>query len=463
MDELLKSSLRRIADAIVKGETTSEAVTTAFIERINEVNAQLNAVVCLDPETALKRANNADAALKAGEIRGPLHGVPITIKDSLDTIDHVTTWGTTGRKDVRPGADATCVARLREAGAIILGKTNTPEFTLSFETDNAVYGRTNNPFDLNRTPGGSSGGAAAIIAAGGSPFDVGTDTGGSIRLPAHFCGIVGLKPTTGRIPCSGNALPTSGLLAPLTQPGPMGRYVDDIAFTLPIMAGPDNLDPHAADAVLHNPADCDPLKLRIGFHTDNGIRRPTSAIVDTVAAAVELLASAGAVVTDTRPPGLEMAQFIYSRVFAADGGDLIEGLVEDCRTTQLSPPVARSLTDAQKQPPADNRDFARVITLWHNYQSSMLSFFADFDVLICPVNAVTAIAHGTTNEVIDGYAYTAAYNLTGWPGLVLRAGTDDNGLPIGIQILARPFREDHCIAIGSWLETRLGPFAGPGI
>ena len=462
MDELLTGPLRQIAATIASGTVTSEAVTRAFLDRIEAVNGKLNAVVCMDGETAIKRAKNADAALRTGDLRGPLHGVPITLKDSLDTIDHVTTWGTTGRKAVRPGADATCVARLRDSGAIVLGKTNTPEFTLSFETDNLVFGKTNNPYDLARTSGGSSGGAAAIIAAGGSPFDVGTDTGGSIRLPSHFCGIVGLKPTTGRIPCTGNALPTSGLIAPLSQPGPMGRFVDDIAFTLPLMAGPDNQDPNAVEAVLHDPDGVDIGSLRLAWHADNGIKTPSSDIVQAVTTAVEQLRGEGHEVTEARPPGLEMAYFIMNRVFGADGGDLIEMLIEDAHTQDVSPTLQASLDSHRAQPDMDQRQFAQVMVLWHNYQSSMLNFFNDFDVLLCPVNASTAVPHGTTRE-IDGYSYTAAYNLTGWPGLVIRAGTDSAGLPIGIQILARPFREDHCIAVGRLLETMLGDMPGPAL
>ena len=462
MTELVNAPLRQIAAAIASGEVTSETITRAFLDRIEAVNGPLNAVVCMDAETALKRAKNADAALKAGDLRGPLHGVPITLKDSLDTIDHVTTWGTTGRREVRPGADATCVARLRDAGAVVLGKTNTPEFTLSFETDNLVYGQTSNPYDQSLTPGGSSGGAAAIIAAGGSPFDVGTDTGGSIRLPAHFCGIVGLKPTTGRIPCTGNALPTSGLLAPLSQPGPMGRFVDDIAYTLPVMAGPDNQDPNAVDAVLHDPDAVDVDDLRIAWHADNGIRTPSADIVRAVTDAVDRLRESGHEVTESRPPGLEMAYFIMNRVFGADGGDLIEMLIEDAHTTDVSPALQNSLARHRAQPDMNQREFAQVMMLWHNYKSSMLSFFNDFDVLLCPVNASTAIPHGTTRE-IDGYSHTAAYNLTGWPGLVVRAGTDSAGLPIGIQILARPFREDQCIAVGRVLESLLGDMPGPQI
>ena len=459
MDELLNGPVRKLAAAIVSGEITSVQLVTAFLDRIQQVNPKLNAVVHLTAEAALKHARNADAELKNGRVKGPLHGVPMTIKDSLDTTDAITTWGTKGRADVRPGADATCVARLREAGAILMGKTNTPEFTLSFETDNLVYGRTNNPYDLDRTAGGSSGGAAAIIAAGGSPLDIGTDTAGSIRLPAHFCGVTGIKPSSGRVPCTGNALPTSGLLAPLSQPGPLGRFVDDLIYTLPIIAGPDLIDQGAVAASLQDPDDVDVSRLRFGYHTDNGIVTPTAEITAAVNSAVKLLSDAGFKVDSVRPTGIEMSGLILSRLFAADGGLGVEALLDDARTSEPSAYVANFLKLADG-PQMDNREFAQLIVMWHNYRSSMLSYFEDYDVLICPVNASAAVLHGTTDDT-SGYTYTSAYNLAGWPGVVIRAGTAVGNLPIGIQILAEPWREDIALAVARWLEEQLGVFPGP--
>lgn len=460
MEELLNEPVRRIATAITSGRVTSKQVTRAFLDRIEKVNPELNAVILLKGEEALKHANRADLALKGGETPGPLFGVPMTIKDSLDTFDMVTTWGTTGRRDFRPGKDATAVDRLRNAGAILMGKTNTPEFTLSFQTDNRVFGRTNNPYSVDRTPGGSSGGAAALIAAGATPFDIGTDTGGSIRLPSHFCGIAGIKPTTGRVPCTGNALPSTGMLAPLSQIGPMARRVDDLIYLLEIMHGPDNIDPHAVPAPFHDPYEVDIRSLKIGFHTDNGIKTPDQAIIDSILAVIDLLKSEGLSASEARPTGIEMAGFIFSRVFGADNGEMIEALLEDCRTEIPSDKIQASLDSRTME--LTGQEFAQVISLWHNFQSSMLSFFDDFDILICPVNAHTAIKHGV-KEDLTAYTYTSAFNLTGWPGVVIRAGTDDAGLPVGIQILAAPFREDRCLAVAAWLEEHLGPFPAPSI
>ena len=243
MDELIYTSATSLAQAIREKQISSQEVVEAYIQRIEAVNPQLNAVVQLTADSALTQAKQADGALAHGEITGPLHGVPITVKDSFDTKGIISTAGTKGRASYIPQQDATAVARMRAAGAIVLGKTNLPELSLAYESNNLIYGRTNNPYDLSRTPGGSSGGEAAIIAAGGSPLGLGTDAGGSIRVPAHFCGIAGLKPTSGRIPFTGLLPPALGASARLRHVGPMARYVEDLALTLPILAGVDWRDP----------------------------------------------------------------------------------------------------------------------------------------------------------------------------------------------------------------------------
>ncbi len=460
MDELLDSSLTVIAQAIRSGKVSSQQVVTGFLDRIEKVNPVLNALVLSTAEQALKQAEKADMERQSGGATGILHGVPMTIKDSLDTKDAITTWGTKGRENFRPGRDATCVHRLREQGAILMGKTNTPEFTLSFQTDNLVYGRTNNPFDLTKSPGGSSGGAAAIIAAGGSPFDIGTDTGGSIRLPGHFTGLVGIKPTTGKVPCTGNALPSTGLLAPLSQPGPMARYVDDLTLILQIISGPDLQDPHSVETIWRDPTRVEPQSLRIGYHSDNGICTPSLGIVNTIHSVIDLLKDEGFTPAEERPTGIEMTGFIMASVFGADSGEMVEALLEDCRTGTPSQAILDNMAH-----PATNlsaKEFARVIHLWQNYQSSMLDYFNHFDILICPANAYTAINHGE-KEKMEAYTYTSAFNLTGWPATVIRAGTDEHNLPIGIQIISRPHREDHSLALAKWLEDRLGPFPQPPV
>ncbi|MBT7371989.1 MAG: hypothetical protein HN816_15155, partial [Gammaproteobacteria bacterium] len=321
-----------------------------------------------------------------------------------------------------------------------------------------VFGKTCNPHNVERTPGGSSGGAAAAIAARCTPFDLGTDTGGSIRLPSHFCGIAGIKPTTGRVPCTGNALPSTGLLAPLSQPGPMAKYVDDLAYLLEIIQGPDNQDPHAVPVPWLSPDSVNVEALRVGYHLDNGIKSPDQPIKDAVNTVIDLIKSSGKTVSEARPSGLEMAAFIYSRLFAADDGEMVDALLEDCHTDRPSQPVADMIS--RRPDSLGAAEFAQVINLWHNYQSSMLSYFNQMDILICPVNGRTALAHDETED-FSNYTYTAAYNLTGWPSVVIRAGTDPDGLPIGVQILARPFAEHQALALAAWLEEKLGKFEPP--
>lgn len=459
MDELLDQPVRNLAEAIRDGQITSKEMVRAFLDRIEKANPRINALVYSTADAALKHARNADIELKKGNLMGPLHGVPFTIKDSLDTKDAITTWGTKGRADFRPGADASCVARLRDAGGILLGKTNTPEFTLFFETDNLVYGRTCNPYDVTRTTGGSSGGAAALLACNATPFDIGTDTGGSIRLPAHFSGVCGIKPTTGRVPCTGNALPTSGLLAPLTQVGPMGRFVDDLAYLLPIISGPDLMDHATVACELKDYREVDLKSLKIGFHSDNGIKTPSAEITDNLNQVIDLFRDHGWNPQEVRPTGIEMANFITTRLFAADGGLMVENLLDDSRTEEVTAYIQNYLA-AQQASSIDNRDFAQLISLWHNYQSSMLEYFISHDVLICPVNADVAVPHNTTDD-LSGYTYTSAFNLTGWPGAVVRTGTSPSGLPIGTQIISSPFREDIALAVAHWLEHHSGEFPGP--
>lgn len=334
-DEWIYTSATKLAQAIRAKKVSSEEVINAYLKRIEAVNPKLNAVVQLTGDAARAQAREADAALAKGDIKGPLHGVPITIKDSLDTAGIISTGGTKGRASFVPVQDAPPVARLRAAGAILLGKTNTPELTLAFETDNLVYGRTNNPYDLSRTPGGSSGGAAAIIAAGGSSLDLGSDTGGSIRLPAHFCGITGIKPTSGRVPRTGHIIPFGGAMGALTQIGPLARFVEDLILTLPVIVGVDWVDPEIIPMPLGDPRAVNLKSLRVAFHTDNGIATPTPQTIEVVKATAKVLSEAGMAVEEARPKGIEQHAEIYGGLFAADGGAWVQRLLQMAGTTEM--------------------------------------------------------------------------------------------------------------------------------
>ena len=462
MDEIIYSSAASLARAIRDKEVSATEVIQAHLKRIEEVNPKLHAVVTLCGERALDEARAADEALAKGEVLGPLHGVPMTIKDSLDTAGVLSTGGTKGRANFVPERDATVVARMRSAGAILLGKTNTPEMTLAGETANLMFGPTNNPYDLSKTPGGSSGGAAAIIAAGGSPLDLGSDTGGSIRGPAHMCGIAGLKPNSGRVPRTGHIIPYGlGATDSLTQNGPMARYVEDLALVMPVISGPDWSDPAIVPMPLGDPGDVDLRGLRVAMHTDNGVIEPVPEIVEAVRRAAAALGEAGVSVKEDAPAVLERT-YELRKVGDADGGAWLRRLLAKAGTTEMHQWTQDILDEAE---PIPIDEFTALLEEVDEYRSQMLAFMESYDVILCPPEAFPAVAHGgTKDEDVDrGYSYTSAYNVTGWPGAVVRGGSTSDGLPVGVQVVARPWREDVALAVAQHLETALGGWQRPPI
>ena len=463
MSDIIYSSAKSIAQAIQDRDVSAVEVVQAHLDRIEEVNDRLNAVVRLCAERALEEARDADAALERGESRGPLHGVPMTLKDSLDTEGVVTTGGTLGRRTFVPDRDSTVAARLRGAGAILLGKTNTPEITFAGETDNLVYGRTNNPYGLDRTPGGSSGGAGAIVAAGGSPFDIGSDTGGSIRGPAHFNGIAGIKPNSGRVPRTGHIIPYAAAAEDsYTQNGPMARYVEDLVLTLPVISGPDWEDPAIVPMPLGDPADVDLGSLRIAFYTSAPeYNAPTQETVNAVAAAVGAVSDIVASVEEDTPEAVSRVPELNDRIGDGDGRATMLRILERAGTTDLSPFI-RSIRDGAT--PISTEEFTKALEELDQYRSDMLAYMRRYDAIICPTAAFPALPHGETYAEENRNAhYTAPYNLTGWPGVVVRCGTSPEGLPIGIQMIARPWREDVALALAAVLESALGGYVRPSL
>jgi amidase len=450
--EFHSAGAAEIARAIRAKQVSSREAVAACVARIECVNPALNAVVATRFDAALADADAADAALARGDALGPLHGVPLTIKDSFDTADLASTWGTPGRKGFVPRADATAVARLRAAGAIVLGKSNTPEFTLGFETVNPVHGRTNNPYDRSRTPGGSSGGAAAIVAAGGVPLELGSDTGGSIRLPAHFCGIAGIRPTTGRVSRAGHAIGPGTATDALTAIGPLARRVEDLALALPLLAGPDGVDPFLAPVALGDPAAVSLAGLRVALFTDNGLARADAAIAGAAHAAAAALAAAGAHVTEYRPPAVTRTEPLFMQVILIDGGPGIRLLLERAGTRVED----SSLAGFAGLPALAGAERVRVIDEWDRFRVDLLAETRDVDLLVCPPNAHAALPHGTADAQMIAFSHTMTWNLAGWPGAVVRAGASPEGLPIGVQLIAKPWREDVALAAASCIERALG-------
>lgn len=457
-DPLHHTSASQLLRALERKTISSEELVGALLERIQAVNPKLNAVVQLVADRALAEARKTDSERMRGEIRGPLHGLPITLKDSIDTAGVISTGGTKGRATFVPEADATVAARLRAAGAILLGKTNTPELTFSYETTNLVYGQTSNPYDVSRSPGGSSGGAAAIIAAGGSPLDIGSDTGGSIRYPAHCCGIAGIKPSSGRVPRTGHIVPFGGTLDSLTQLGPLARSVDDLILALPVIAGPDWRDPAVVPAPLGDPAAVDLSKLRICFHTDNGVATPTPEIIAAVRNAAQALSARVPRVEEKRPAGIEQTTEIFFSLVRADGGIGTRKLLDQAGTTE-------SWLKPTGRDPVSFPEFLALFDRWDGFRMEMTRFFENYDVILSPACAIPAPPQGEVAKPSFRLqtSYTQTYNLTGWPGAVVRCGTSPEGLPIGVQVIARPWREDVALAVAKHLEESLGGFQPPAL
>jgi amidase len=464
MDEIIYASATQLARAIREREVSSEEVVNAYLARIEEVNPKLNALVQVTATAARGRAREADAATARGESWGVLHGVPVTIKDAFETAGVVSVGGTRGRAEFVPQEDAAGVARYKAAGAVMLGKTNVPEISLAFESDNLVYGQTKNPYDQTRTPGGSSGGEAAAIASGMSPLGLGSDAGGSIRLPAHFCGIAGIKPTTGRTPRTGHFLPPGGALDSLWQAGPLARRVEDLALALPLLCGVDWRDASVVPMPLGDPAAVDMKTLRVAFHTDNGIVAPTHDIASVVRDAARALADAGAQVEERRPPIAENAYEMLLGLFAADGGAGLRTVLLMSGTDETHPLLTK-LLEALGGGTLSTAEFGGLAFQLDQFRGEMLSFMRDYDLILCPPCARTAMPHGTTfdDENQKFFTYTMIYNLTGWPGAVVRAGTSPEGLPIGAQLVARPWREDVALAAAAEVERALGGWQRPPI
>jgi amidase len=434
MDALTSASATSLARLIAWREMSSSEVVEAHLRRIEAVQEQVNAVVQVDAERALGAADEADGAVVRGEPLGPLHGVPFTVKDNIAAAGIEMAIGSPERVGVVPAHDATAVARIRAAGAILLGKTNCPEYGGGIETDNPVYGRTSNPFDLERTPGGSSGGEAAIIAAHGSPCGLGTDSGASVRLPAHFCGLAAIKPSSGRVPLTG-VLDDEGQLGtlgdPRTQVGPIARSVEDVALLLAIVAGPDGRDGGVAPVPLGDPAGVELRGMRVALQTDNGLDVPTPETLAALSTAAEVLASAGATVDAAPHPG---------------GGH------------ELTIEVWRSYGEG-----VGAAELWRLLRRWDAYRSRMLEFAERYDLILCPVFDGPARLHGTMNVPgeLDPTSWTTPHSLTGWPAAAVRAGTSPEALPIGVQLVARPWRDDVTLAAALRIERELGDWPPP--
>jgi amidase len=458
--KLVQQSAREMASAIRLRQISSFELVTAHVEQIQRVNPQINSAIEILAETALDSARAADEAFVRGETIGPLHGVPISIKDSMDVRGTRSTAGTWGRRNAPlADCDATLVRRLRNAGAIPIAKTNLPDLLFAYESDNLIFGRTNNPYDLDRTAGGSSGGESALIAACGSPLGLGSDAAGSVRVPAAFCGIASIKPTSGRLPRTGHVPPAGGWVEALWQIGPMARFTEDLALAMEIMAGEDGED-FTSPPVPLIPADYG--KLRIAYFTDNGIAVCSSEIVNAVRSCAGFLSEAGHDVVEARPPGIDLAYELEMALLGADGGDGIDAYLASAGSTQIHPLLEAGFLSRMRRYRCNASEFASRWAQWDEYRSAIANFFQRYDAVLCPIYTQAALKHGDSAKPghFEGFSYTMAWNVSGNPAATVRVAEAD-GLPINVQVVTAKWRDLLAIEICRILEKEFGGWQAP--
>ena len=463
-----------MAEQIRKKRISPVELIEAHLAQIEKLNPKLNAFVQVDAERARRAAHDAENAVIREKTRekslGPLHGVPISIKSSISVAALRCEAGTRLRAGFVAQQDAPLVARLKNAGAIVLGMTNTPELLMAWETDNLLYGRTNNPWDLERTPGGSSGGEAAALAAGMSAGGVGSDGGGSIRVPAHFSGICGLKPTPGRIPATGHYPTSAGPFALIGVAGPIARTVADLKVLFEVMQGQDVGDTCSAPVPVRWPSDDEITKLRIGYFEDDGRTLVTAETRAAVRAAAEALRSVGFQVDRFQPEGLEEARLLWWKFFVVAGGMLIRPMFKN-RESDLSPILKQFLYWSAAEPALTGET---LLDAWVRRDALRAQFFAQmqrYPILLCPAAAISAFRHGErswqvegkTVNYLDAWSYTEFFNLLGNPAAVVPAGRSYVGLPIGVQIVGRPWEEEQVLTVACALDKECGTSQPPPI
>ncbi|WP_199884944.1 amidase [Pseudomonas bohemica] len=450
-------TLREMAGLLRRGVLTSVSLLEFYLQRIAERNPQINALIQLESADELRRqAREADEMARIGNIRGPLHGIPMTIKDVCHVRGFRMCRGLEELLGAASQEDATVVARLREAGAIILGITNVPELCMAFETDNLLYGRTLNPCDPQRSAGGSSGGEAAAIAAGCSPAGLASDACGSVRIPAHFNGICGLKLTQGRVPLTGQ-FPNdrSGLFHLTSAFAVMGRYVDDLALLGQLISGADGHDPDTVDVPFN---DSKPLaELRVALSWESARTEVSPALKQVLQQVEACLGSVVADVTSTTPPMLDEASEVLWRVFitGADAGRSWKKLFASMNKQTYTPATSeliRLSEEVELSVDEMKRDWIMIDT----FRYQLAQFFNQHDLFICPVFPDVAFAHGESLLDRDSYAFVFPFSLSGSPAVVIRAGHDPvSGMPIGIQIIGPHWQEKRLLAVANFLEREM--------
>ena len=441
-----------------RGQISPLELAGEYIQQIERLNPQLRALVDFDAERVREQAR---ALENSTGVRGPLYGLPMTIKASIATAGYRCEVGSLLHRGNIPGQNATVVDRLKQAGALVLGTTNCPEFLMAYESDNRLYGRTANPWDLERTAGGSSGGESAAVAAGLSAAGLGSDSGGSVREPAHFTGICSLKPTPGRVPARGHLPSCDGPFAILGAIGPMARTVRDVTLLFITLCGQDALDPVSPPIGLRNESLEDLKRVPIAFFEDDGPVTPETR--QAVRDAAETLEHQGFRVRPFRPSALEEARQLWWKFFVRGGAMLLDSLVRG-RQDQLSPTFLDFLSIAEREPPLTATEMLSAWMDCDHVRRKLLAEMASFPILLCPVCAIPAFRHGEREwdvdgqrlEYLDAMRYTQWFNLLGAPAAVVPVGWSPEGLPIGVQIVGRPFEDERVLGIAAAVEANFG-------
>lgn len=467
-EELTQLSAAEIAALVRRRAASPVEVLEAHLVRIERLNPRLNAVVTLAPD-ALDVARAAEAALSRGEDLGPLAGVPFTVKETIETVNLRTTFGSRVFAEHVPRFDAPAVARLRAAGAILLGKTNVSEFALDYTADNSVFGRTNNPFDERLTPGGSSGGCAAAVCACMTAAGLGSDMTGSVRVPAHFCGVAALRPTAGRVPGAGHLPPIEGPYALGASLGPIARRVEDLALLFDVLVA-DDVDRIKYRFEGDEPDDsiADLKGRRIACYVDDGSVRASDETRAAVEAAARALEDAGLVSVDERPPHVGRATELWLSLFSKATQEFIGGTYRG-REGEAGPIARLMLERAANAKPTLLHEYFDAWRARDRLRAELLEWMAETPLLVAPVGAVAAFPHdtrkvaaagGETLGVFRAFGYAQAFNVFDLPAACVRAGWTGDGRPVGVQIVGRPRAEREVLAAARIVEQALGGWRG---
>ena len=464
MDSIYFADIAEVADQIRSKEISPREVIDAHLDRIETLQPKLNAFVHVDAEGARRQAQAAETAILRGDAVGVLHGVPISIKSCVDVAGWPCPAGSRLRADYVASEDAVLVSRLRTAGAILVGNTNVPEFLMAYETDNALSGKTSNPWELSRSAGGSSGGEAAAIASGCSMGGVGSDGGGSVRVPAHFCGISGLKPTPGRIPSTGHYPRGAAAFAWLGVVGPMARTVADVRALFDVMKRPDADDALCSPIQVKSFNEDELRRIRVGILESKALGDVTRETNKAVERAADLLSEQFNV---ERFPlkGLEQAIELWWFFFGPMIARLFEPMVQG-REAELSPTFREYMSVASLKIAPTVDEFMQACVKRDLVRAKIIKQMQDVPILLSPVCAAPAFRHGEGNwQPLTGYRNTMRHaqwlNLTGFPGVSVPMGFSAEGLPIGVQVIGRPNEDELVLTVAEILEAARGKFNAP--